>query len=215
MPNQSGSPAVKSDPNLGSIAAQRPTAAVRGYVKNLLLEETGNPDYPDMINFPFRPNPVNVETSANDDTMDVMGMSHAYDTYRNTANATVAFEVYENALMMIKETTSEGWKEGGKSLLNQMSAEIEKQRRFLQALLYPGVTAAGVIGSQRPPCVLCLPGIVTIRCRLQSLGEVHERCDIEGNIVELRMSVTFKEAPMSRVTMEDVLMNGMFRTWGA
>lgn len=210
-----GSPAVNSDPNLGASAAQRPNTAARGYVKNLLLEETGNPDYPDMITFPFRPNPVTVETSVNDETMDVMGMSHAYDVYTNTANATVSFEIYQNALMMIKETTSEGFKEGGKSLLNQMSAEIEKQRRFLQALLYPGYTAAGVIGAQQPACILCLPGIVTFRCKLKSLGEVHERVDINGNIVELRMSVMFKEAPMARVSMEDVLMNGMFRTWGA
>ena len=211
---QSGSPSVKADPNLGSIAAQRPNTAARGYVKNLLLEETGNPDYPDLITFPFRPSPVNVETSVNDDTLDVLGMSHQYDTYMNTANATVSFEVYQNALMMIKETTSENLKEGGKSLLNQMSAEIEKQRRFLQALLYPGITPAGVVGAQQPPCILCLPGIVTFRCKLKSLGEVHERVDIDGNIVELRMSVSFKEAPMARVSMEDVLMNGMFRTWG-
>jgi len=210
-----GSPAVKSDPNLGASAAQRPNTAARGYVKNLLLDETGNPDYPDMITFPFRPTPVNVETSVNDDTMDVIGMSHAYDVYTNTANAQVSFEIYQNALMMIKETTSEGFKEGGKSLLNQMSADIEKQRRFLQALLYPGITPAGVVGAYQPACILCLPGIVTIRCKLKSLGEVHERCDINGNIVELRLSVSFKEAPMARVSMEDVLMNGMFRTWGA
>lgn len=210
-----GSPATTSDPNLGAIAAQRPDTAARGYVKNLLLEETGNPDYPDMITFPFRPTVVNIDTSVNDETMEVIGMSNEYESYTNTSNPTVTFELYYNALMMIKETTSEGFKEGGKSLLNQMSEEIEKQRRWLQSLLYPGYTAAGVIGGQQPPCILCLPGIVTIRAKLKTLGEVIERCDISGNIVELRLPVTFREAPMARITMEDVLMNGLFRTWGA
>lgn len=215
MPDPSGSPSTTSDPNLGASAAQRPNTAARGYVKNLLLEENGNPDFPDMITFPFRPTVVNVNASVNDESMDVLGMSHSYESYTNTTNAEVGFELYYNALMMIKETTAEGFKEGGKSILNQMSGEIEKQRRWLQSLLYPGFTPAGVIGSQQPPCILCLPGIVTIRAKLKSLGEVHERVDIDGNIVELRLPVSFREAPMARITMEDVLMNGMFRTWGA
>lgn len=215
MEDQSGSPSVESSPNIGSIAGQRPSAAVRGYVKNLLLEETGNPDFPDLITFPFRPTPINIDTSANTDTLDVIGMSHAYESYVNTANATVNFEIYYNALMMIKEEAFENTSEGGKSILNKKSEEIELQRRFLQALLYPGKSTEGVIGAQLPPCIVCLPGIVTIRAKLSSLGEVHERVDINGNIVELRLAVSFKEAPMARISMEDVLTNGMFRTWGA
>ncbi len=214
MSDQSGSPAVTSSPNIGASAAQRPNTAARGYVKNLLLEETGNPDFPDLITFPFRPTVVNVSTTVNDDSMDVMGMSHSYESYTNTSNAEVSFELYYNALMMIKEMSIEGYGEGGKSILNQMSGDIEGQRRWLQSLLYPAAVSPGVVGSQQPPCILCLPGIVTIRAKLKSLGEVHERVDIEGNITELRLPVTFREAPMARVTMEDVLMNGMFRTWG-
>lgn len=215
MPDQTGSPATSPNPNLGASAAQRPNTAARGYVKNLLLEENGNPDFPDMITFPFRPTVVNIQASVNDESMDVLGMSHSYESYTNTTNPEVTFELYYNALMMIKESSAEGIKEGGKSILNQMSEEIEKQRRWLQSLLYPGFVPSGVIGSQQPPCILCLPGIVTIRAKLKSLGEIHERVDIEGNIVELRLPVTFREAPMARITMEDVLMNGMFRTWGA
>ena len=215
MPYQGGSPATTSDPNIGASASQRPNTAARGYVKNMLLEENGNPDFPDMITFPFRPTVVNIDTSVNDETMDVLGMSHQYESYMNTSNVQVNFELYYNALMMIKETSGEGVKEGGKSLLNQMSEEIEQQRRWLQSLLYPGYTSAGVIGGQQPPCILCLPGIVTIRAKLKSLGEIHEQVDIDGKIVALRLPVSFREAPMARIAMEDVLMNGLFRTWGA
>jgi len=214
MPNPGSAPSTTSDPNLGASAGQRPDTAARGYCKNLLLEETGNPDFPDMITFPFRPHPIHIETSVNDEEMTVLGQSHSYEVYTNTSNSSVRFDLYYNALMLIKETTSEGFKEGGKSLLNQMSAEIEQQRRWLQSLLYPGYVSPGVIGAQQPPVILCLPGVLTIRAKLKSLGEVIEDCDIEGNITALRLPVTFREAPMARVSMEDVLMNGMFRTWG-
>jgi len=209
-----GDPAITPETNLGASASQRPSKVVRGYVKNLFLEENGNPDYPDMITFPFRPPQINVDTSVNDETMDVMGMSHAYESYKNTTNATISFELYYNALMMIKEMSKPKESEGQKSQLNMMSEEIEKQRRFLQSLLYPGYSQSGVITAQQPPCILCLPGIVTVRAKLKSLGEIHEQSDIDGNIVALRLPVTFREAPMGRITMEDVLMNGMFRTWG-
>jgi len=207
-------PSTDPTPNLGAMAGQRPDTAARGYCKNLLLEETGNPDYPDLITFPFRPAMVKIDNSVNDDDMAVLGQSHSYEVYQNTANASVSFDLYYNALMAIKETTAEGFKEGGKSLLNQMSAEIEQHRRWLQSLFYPGYNAPGVIGNQQAPVILCLPGICTIRAKLKRMGEVIEDCDIEGNITALRLSVQFSEAPMARVTMEDVLMNGMFRTWG-
>lgn len=213
MPGPKSPPSTK--PNLVSMAGQRPDTAARGYCKNMLLEETGNPDFPDMITFPFRPAMVKLNNSVNDEEMTVMGQSHSYEVYTNTANVTVGFDLYYNALMQIKDTTSEGFKEGGKSLLNQMSQEIEKQRRWLESLFYPGYTSPGVVGGAQAPVILCLPGICTIRAKLKNMGEVIEDCDIEGNITALRLSVDFKEAPMGRVTMQDVLTNGMFRTWGA
>ncbi len=214
MPNTTGSPTVESTPNLGAIGARRPGIAARGHVKNLLLEETGNPDFPHIINFPFRPTEVSVDGSVNNDSMDPMGMSHRYETYVNTDNAQVTFELFMNALMMIKETTSEGLSEGHKSHLNYASAQIQKYRRFLEALLYPGYVSPGTIHAQQPPCILCLPGIVTMRCKLNSLREVFKQCDIDGNPIELRMACSFREAPMGRISMEDVLTVGMFRTWG-
>ena len=214
-PTQSGSPAVTSDPNLGASAGERPAEGARGYVKNLLLEETGNPDNPDMISFPFRPTTVSINTSVNDDTMDVMGMSHQYESYVNTSNVIVSFELYMNALMMIKEgMTNEYAKEGGKDDLVAAANQIEKVRRFLQSLEYPGYESEGIIGGQQPPVILCLPGVCCIRAKLKQLAEIHERCDIDGYIVELRLQCVFREQPMSRITMEDVLSNGLYRTWG-
>lgn len=214
-PQQSGSPAVTSEPNLGASAGERPAEGARGWVKNLLLEETGNPDNPDMIGFPFRPTTVSVNTAVNDESMDVIGMSHQYDTYVNTSNVIVTFEIYMNALMMIKEGMAEGYnKEGGKTDLVAASNEIEKVRRFLQSICYPGLTSAAIIGSQQPPVILCIPGICCIRTKLKQLEELHERCDIDGYPVELRLRCVFKENPMSRITMEDVASNGLYRTWG-
>lgn len=215
MPNDTGSPATDPQgPNLGDIAAQRPGPATRGYVKNLLLDEIGNPEMPDMIRFPFRPNQIRIDSSVNDDTMDVIGMSHQYDTYVNTSNAQVNFEIYLNALMMLKEDAGGRETVGGRSAYQKMSDEIQLYRKFLQATLYPGTNPAGIIGAQQPPLILCLPGVLTIRAKLKQLGELVTDCDVNGQIKEMRMTVTFREAPMSRVSMEDVMTNGMFRTWG-
>ena len=214
-PTQSGSPAVTSDPNLGASAAERPAEGARGYVKNLLLEETGNPDNPDMIEFPFRPTTVSVNTSVNDETMDVMGMSHQYKSYVNTSNVVVTFEIYMNALMMVKEGMGTDYSaEGKKEDLVGASVRIEKVRKFLQSIQYPGLTTEGVIGGQQPPVILCIPGVCCIRAKLKQLAEIHERCDIDGYPIELRLQCVFEEAPMARITMEDVASNGLYRTWG-
>jgi len=192
------------------IGGQRPVGAVRGYCHNLLLDETGNPDMPSMIVFPFRPTLVTTDTSVSDDSMDVMGMSHQYKTYKNTTNTRVAFDLYMNALMMMKE--GEGGT--GNDILEQIKSEMQKYRRFLQALLYPGYAASGIITAQQPPCILVLPGICTLRMKLKQLGEMFEAVFVDGEPKELRMRVAFEEAPMARVSMEEVMMNGMFRTWG-
>jgi hypothetical protein len=215
MPQQSGSPAVDPQgPNIADIAAQRPNSAARGYVKNLLIEDVGNPEMPSLITFPFRPSSIRIDTSVNDESMDVIGMSHQYETYVNTTNAQVSFELYLNALMMLKESGPEVETPGGQSIYQKMSDEIQLYRKFLQATLYPGVNPAGVIGAQQAPLILCLPGVLTIRCKLKQLGELISDCDVRGQIKEMRMALAFREAPMARISMEDVMTNGMFRTWG-
>ena len=91
---------------------------------------------------------------------------------------------------------------------------MEKDRRFLESLLYPPEPVPGVSGSSPPTCTLVLPGVCSLRCRLQSLDIQFIDVDVEGYLKELQARVTFDEAPMARITMEDVRANGSFRDWG-
>jgi len=190
--------------------ARRPTGSARGYLKNLFLEELGNPELPDMIEFPFRPNVLRLDAGVNDETMNVLGMSHQYDVYSNTNNATISFDIYMNALMMVKE----GMAGGQSPSIQEMSSKIQDYRRFIEALLYPPFNPSGVIGAQQTPCILCLPGFCTLRVKLKSLGEVLTDCGAEGDPKEFSFTVSFREAPLARISMEEVMLSGMFRTWG-
>ena len=201
--------------NLAGMAARDPVGDTRGWLSNTATDE-------DMF-FWFRPAPIRVSGRAVYDTMDVIGMSHGYQTYRNTQNVRVSFELYVNRLMLVKlgaqqleatNRTPEGNPEAGLDDLRAYSDLIEQDRRFLEALQYPPQPVPGVLGSSPPVCHLYIPGVCTLRCRLEELDQTFVDCDLEGNIKEYRARCTFVEAPMARINMEDVRENGAFRLWG-
>ena len=210
------SPSRRSDgANFGSLAGRDPVGDTRGWIRNLSTEE-------DMY-FWFRPQPIKESIIAKYGKLSVIGMSHSYQTYENTSNVKINFDLYVNRLMLVKigaqnvdsqNRTREGNEEAGLDDLRAFSDLIEQDRRYLESLQYPPQGVAGVIGSSPPACVLVLPGVCTIRCRLINLNIDFLDVDLEGNLKELRARVVFEEAPMARITMEDVRANGMFRVWG-
>lgn len=201
--------------NLAQLAAVEPVGDTRGWIRNLATEED--------LNFWFRPDQVRESIRANYGELSVLGMSHSYQTYENTTNVSITFDLYVNRLMLVKRgasqvdaqnRTREGNPEAGLTDLRGYSDLMEQDRRYLQALLYSPATELGAIGASPPACILALPGVCTIRARLQTLDITHNDVDLEGNTKEYRARVTFDEAPMSRITMEDVRENGLFRVWG-
>lgn len=216
--------------NLGDLASRAPDGDVKGYVRNLILYEDDQTEFTDTMTFMFRPPMVREQVSAVFDKTRVMGMSHQYQNYSHTENFTWTFEVYENALMMLKSLAQQNYKtqastigsaqrtvgssEGSKNDIELISQMLEEDRRFLEALLLPYETPTGVIGGTTPPAILCIPGIVTARCRLLSLSWTAQDCDVNGNLKAWAAQVTFEEAPMARITMRDQLSAGSFRTWG-
>lgn len=202
--------------NLGAIAGREPVGDTRGWLRNLATQED--------FSFWFRPQPVKQALRAHYDSMAVVGMSHEYQTYSHTGSDGFSFEVYVNRLLLVKagaqaadaqnRQRGAGNLEGGQSDLQAYSAMMEDGRRFLQALLYAPAGVTGVIGGSPPPCILVLPGVCTMRCRLQSLDFEFTDVDVEGFLKEFTASVSFQEAPMGRITMEDVRANGSFRVWG-
>jgi hypothetical protein len=209
--------------NLGDSAGRRQSDFARGSIYNPELPEDSQ-----NLTFFFKPEPIREQLQANYDKMSVIGMSHQYQSYSFTNNMAIQFDLYMNSLMMTKEgfkggtnrsinrnTTGENNEvETSQQTVTGASAEIEWSRRYLEALLVPPVNFTGLIGSSPPAVILSLPGIVTIRCRLMQLSVEFVSMDIHNNIKELKMKVKFEEAPLNRITMQDVLENGSFRTWG-
>jgi len=201
-------------PNLGSLAGQGVSVDAKGYVQNLQLADSDPNGYGDILEFFFRPGPVSQRSRANYEKMRALGMSHSYQSYSGTENNEVSFEVYFHRLMMVKELTrgeARGAKEGSEGELEAVSGMIEESRRWLESLLLPPALDDGRIAEAPPACILCLPNVVTMRCRLMSLDWTFSQVDVYGRIVELRGAVTFEEAPISRVSMQDALEVGMFR----
>lgn len=212
--------------DLGSITAAGPVGDTKGWVQNLALdaELASDLDIPHPFRFWFRPEPIRENYSVNYNKMSPMGMSHGYHNYENTSNVPVEFELYVNRLMLRKEGLTRpvsNPEQSGQNSINQkserskaMSKEIEDGRRYLTALTVPPETPAGVIGGAPPACLVVIPGILSLRMRLINLSITFKEVDIRGNITAMSMKCSFEEAPLSRVTMQDVLTRGSQRSWG-
>lgn len=203
--------------NLGALAAQGIKRAAKGYLRNLLLYDSPAGEFRDTMDFWFRPAPVSQGLRVNWEKTTPLGMSQGYASYTSTDNVTINLEIYQHALIILKESTAgaaRGAAEGSAADLGAIALMMEDDRRFLEALAYPGAGPSGAIEVAAPSAILCLPGLLTLRVRLVSLDFTFEDCDAEGRLREWRAACAFEEAPMGRITMQDHLTNGMARTWG-
>jgi len=194
--------------SLAAMAGRGVSKGVKGWIRNMALYNGGT-EYEDTLELMFRPTQIKEALKVRYENQGVLGMSHQYQTYAFTESPTMSFEIFENALMYAKEAAI--W---GTERAKVISQKIEQDRRFLAALTVPPWGIDGIIGTEPPACILCVPGICTLRVRLQSIDTTYTKCDINGDIQEFRANVVFTEAPMGRYAMQDVLSNGMFRTWG-
>ncbi len=195
--------------SLASMAGRNVSKGTKGWIRNMALYNGVSTEYDDTLELMFRPSQIKEALSVRYQDQGVIGMSHQYQTYAFTDSPTITFEIFENALMYLK--AGEIW---GTESAKPIAEKMEKDRRFLQALTVPPWGIDGIIGTEPPACILCVPGICTLRVRVQSINTTYTKCDIDGNIQEFRAAIVFKEAPMGRYAMQDVLKNGMFRTWG-
>lgn len=211
-----GAPSEKPNGrNLGILAGASPKYNyVKGWIRNLALYEGGT-DFIDTLNLMFRPAQVGEQGAASYEKMRVMGMSHQYQSYSHTENAIYSFQIYENALMILKTLSSpeRGSREGSASSLKAIADILERDRRFIQALTLPYESPFAGISTSPAPLIVSIPGIITMRCKLVNYNFDYRKCDIDGNLKEWSCQVTFEEAPMSRITMLDQMTVGSFREW--
>jgi hypothetical protein len=205
---------------------------VKGWIKNLVADGSDDAELRALSTheFFFRPQPINEQLDVQYSKVTPLGMSHSYHIYTSTGNVSWSFELFQNALMILREIGADknrstaltkpakdrppaierGWKEGGKSDMATISVMMEDSRRFLHALAYPPRVLDGV--AEAPPeCVLCIPGVMTAVCHMMSCAATYEQFDIEGNLRQWRAQVVFEESPRGRLNMDDVLLRGTQR----
>jgi len=220
------------------------TPGTKGYVRNLVTFGDDESLLPYEVTFAFRPTPINEKIEPRYTKAQVAGNSSDFSTYANTASMAWRFEIYQNAMMMLREIgarrnqsdavdvaarnsakgffnqesrtppLARGVPEGAANDLNVISDMMEQDRRFFQSLCYPAKWGNSGLSESPPAVILCLPKIVTARCRLIEWDCSYEDTDINGNLRAWRAKVGFEEVPTGRITMEDVLENGCFRMWG-
>lgn len=200
---------------------------VKGYVENLAL---GGSDAA-VMPFMFRPNEISEDISPRYNKTSALGMSFEYLPYEGTSNPSWSFEIYQHRVMILKEIGATGdvaayfaAAEGARAktvagttqqrdrndnaLLSQISAGMERSRRFLQALYYP--PRIGESQAEAPPaCLLVIPNLVSARCRAMEWRANYRACDRAGQLVEWAVSIRFEGAPLEQITMDDVLSRGL------
>lgn len=202
--------------------------SAKGYVHNLALDadsaQATGQEHPFV--FWYRPGPIKERLEAEYATVRPLGHPAGYHVYEGGKNNNLSLDLYVHRLLLARDmpaTADAPTVEAGQSLrgrvvtasqLQALSARMLRGVRYLQALLVPPTLAAGLMGGAPPPCLLVLPGLLSLRCRLISLEIAYTIQDLEGLPIELTATCAFEEAPLSRYTMQDVLLRGSQRTWG-
>jgi len=181
---------------------------VRGTITNEYSNET-------WIFF-FNPNQVQEEYAANYNTQSPMGMSHGYHQYQSGKNTGIAFDIYFNRMLVMRELSGHPLVDAQARF--DLAVELgEEGKKFLQSLLYPPEPepqlspSEGIIGAAPPACRVELVNVFSMRLRLLTLSFNMQRFDKRNRVMIWTASTRWEEAPISRITMEDVRKLGSFR----
>lgn len=206
--------------NLGTMAGRAPVGEIKGYLRNLVLyDDLEQTEFNDTMEFWFRPSIVREQGSANYTESEILGLSHKVRKFSSTNNFKFMFDLYFNSLMRLKQfsvqSSERGRAEGDYNDMRLISDEIETHRRFIEALLIPYRSASGILAGENAPAILVIPGIVSLRGKLDSFNFEFRDVTVEGHIKEMMCRIEFTEEPLGRVTMRDHLATGCVRTWGS
>jgi hypothetical protein len=142
-------------------------------------------------------NPTEFERSlqVNYGRQTVPGLSHQPLQYINTGNQQIPLELYFDITEGLDVATTQ-----------------EASRDFLEALCYPR-QAPGSIKSAAPPRALIVwPNVLSLECVVTALTFKYLRFNLAGQCVQWTAKLTLEEILDRRITSEDVLTKGAFRT---
>lgn len=89
--------------------------------------------------------------------------------------------------------------------------ELEKAERFIESFMYP--PQANSFVTNAPDRILMVwPNTLSLRCRLHKVDFLHNRFNVAGNTVGMKIDMVLKEVSVSRITKGLVQRLGALRS---
>ncbi|MDD5542881.1 MAG: hypothetical protein PHX83_06870 [Acidobacteriia bacterium] len=155
----------------------------------------------ESISFPLTPHVISTSVNVNYNDVGGVGASSVDQVYANTSaeETTIEFPYYRVGLA----------NSGGLSV-ETATAAMEYHRSFVRSLTLPGTRSDGLSKGAPPLCLLTIPGHLTWKCRVRSPRTDTRKGD-DGKLLELKMTITFKEEWTEALSSEDILEKGYSR----
>lgn len=153
------------------------------------------------IAFPLTPHVISPSVTVNYTDQGGIGASSVDQVYSNTSaeEVPVEFPYYRVGLA----------NSGGMSV----AAATEAMRRhlaFVRSLTVPGTRPDGLSKGAPPLCLLTIPGILVWKCRVRAVKSDMRRGE-DKELLELKMTITFREEWTDALSSEDILEMGYER----
>jgi hypothetical protein len=153
----------------------------------------------------------------------IPGLSFERTHYTGTANQMFKFDLLLDYMVELYHLASAG-PTGTPSDPRQQSTpgtfpdsyvdKVGDAYKFLQSLLYPKEGADGPSQLQPPEVLLFWPNAISLHCVLWDFSAKWQKMLPTGHLASVMVSLTFKEVPKRRISMEDIRYKGTMRSEG-
>lgn len=169
-------------------------------------------------------NPANLEHTikANWAELTSPGLSYKRLHYFGTENQTFKFdllldyqiELYHlpSAATSTSTQTGAGQQAAPGTFPGSYVEKVGDAYRFLQSLSYPKEGADGPSQLHPPEVLLFWPNALSLHCVLWELAAKWEKMLPTGHLASVMVSLTFKEIPTTRISLEDIRYKGTMRS---
>ena len=155
----------------------------------------------DYIAFPLTPHVISTSVAVNYSDAGGIGASSVNQVYSNTGSeeTTVEFPYYRVGLA----------NSGGLSVQKATDA-MSYHLAFVRSLTISGTRPDGLSRGAPALCLLTIPGILTWKCRIRSFQPSMRRGE-DKKLLELKLTITFREEWEKPLSAEDILEMGYQR----
>lgn len=167
------------------MASKRTTVLRKVSIANLRTAET--------FDAQFNPEELEESISVNWTRITIPGMSHQVLQYSNTNNVEFSMDFYSTAFT------------------EPNRIKIVDFRNFLESLCYASDQASSIGGGAPPRLLVVWPNVLSMTAVIDSIDFKYKMFDADLNLKRMVASVKFIEIRDTRITSEEVRLNGSRR----